>query len=226
MQKNLSALVVHDIKNALALLELDLEQLNHHAGLPDEARKAYHRCIELRNRLISFLTLYKDEQGRLQPSPREVYLQEFLEDLVGASQSVMLAGHKHGRDIGVTVVQERIKIAPEVKLKGVAYFDEYLLDMALESALNNAVRYAHQRVEIWFEQTPDILKFCVLDDGPGVDGGEDILQRAIPEHSSSTGLGLALCKAVADAHGSGAVALENAPTGGALFSISFRSPQA
>ena len=47
MDQAISTLVMHDIKNSLALLEADLEQLNHRADAPDEARKAYQRCIEL-----------------------------------------------------------------------------------------------------------------------------------------------------------------------------------
>ncbi|MDO8990046.1 MAG: sensor histidine kinase, partial [Sideroxyarcus sp.] len=151
MEHALSALVMHDIKNSLALLEADLEQLNHHPGLPEEAHKAYQRCIELKNRLISFLTLYKHEQGRLKPNLSEVDLAEFLEDMIAGSQSVAMAG-KHGHAIEVGVDENRVRIAPGVKHKGVASLDEYLLDLALESALNNAVRYAAGKVGIWFEQ--------------------------------------------------------------------------
>ena len=152
MNNALSALVIHDIKNALALLEIDLEQLNHKPDMPIEAYQAYQRCIELKSRLISFLTLYRHEQSSLKPNLQEVVLEEFLEDLLAASQSVLMNERK-GHPITVRIATERISIAPEVRHKGSAHFDEYLLDMALESALNNALRYAKQKVEVWFEQT-------------------------------------------------------------------------
>jgi signal transduction histidine kinase len=216
MDQALAVLVVHDIKNSLALLEADLEQLNHRPGMPEEAHKAYQRCIELKNRLISFLTLYKHEQGRLKPNIAEVELTEFLEDMISGSQSVTM-GSKHGHAIEVNVDEDRIKIAAGVKHRGVAAFDEYLVDIALESALNNAIRYAASKVDIWFEQDADSVTFFVRDDGPGLNAAE------IPANKpSSTGLGLSLCNAVTEAHGGGSVSLANAPGGGALFTMEFR----
>lgn len=220
MQENLSALVIHDIKNSLALLEADLEQLNHRADAPDEGRKAYQRCIELKNRLINFLTLYKHEHAGLKPNIGEVDLAEFLEDMIAGSQSVMM-GSRHGHAIRVCVDDIRIRIAPGIRHKGVASFDEYLVDMALESALNNAVRYAASKVDIWFEQDAERLTFFVLDDGPGLIASKDAASRTVSEKSASTGLGLSLCNAVIKAHGGGSVTLASAPGGGALFTMAF-----
>lgn len=213
MNQAISTLVMHDIKNSLALLEADLEQLNHRADAPDEARKAYQRCIELKSRLISFLTLYKHEHGRLKPNISDIELSEFLEDMIAGSPSVALGG-KHGHHIEVSIAEDRIKIAPGVKHKGEAAFDEYLVDIALESALNNAIRYAASRVDVWFEQDAERLKFFVLDDGPGLTTAD-----AASGDPDSTGLGLSLCNAVTEAHGGGSVSLADAPGGGALFTL-------
>lgn len=215
MDKEMSVLVIHDIKNSLALLEADLEQLNHRADAPEEARKAYLRCIELKNRLISFLTLYKHEQGRLKPNLAEIELSEFLEDMIASSQSVAMSS-KHGRAIEVNVAEDRIKIAPGVKHRGTATLDEYLLDLALESALNNALRYAASKVDIWFEQDAESVTFFVQDDGPGLNTSETPADKP-----SSTGLGMSLCNAVTAAHGGGKVSLANAAGGGALFTMEF-----
>ena len=217
MQKTLSALVVHDIKNALALLEIDLEQLNHHEGVPIEGQRAYRRCIELKSRLMSFLTLYKHDQSGLKPMVSEVDLTGFLEDLVSDSQSVMMGENHHGHPIAVRVDHDRIKdAAPD---RGLGFFDENLIELALESALNNALRYAHHEVSVWFEQDVDALAFKVLDDGVGVGVVDDMTQRKVAAKSSSTGLGLALCKAVAEAHGAGSVLLESVAGGGTLFTM-------
>lgn len=217
MQKILSALVVHDIKNALALLEIDLEQLNHHANVPPEGERAYRRCIELKNRLVSFLTLYKRDQSGLQPVLVEVDLAEFVEDMVSSSQSVMMAKSHQGHPLKVYADHGRMR--PGGMTGGFGMFDENLVEMALESALNNAVRYAHHQAVIWFEQEADEIVFKVLDDGAGVGMENDLMQRKIAEQSSSTGLGLELCKAVAEAHGSGSVSLESIPGGGTLFTM-------
>lgn len=215
MHKSLSALVVHDIKNALTLLEIDLEQLNHHVDVPLEGQRAYHRCVELKSRLISFLTLYKHDQTGLQPMVSEVDLSEFLEDLISNSQTLMLLEAQQGHSIAVRVNCDKIVS----ERGGTAFFDENLVELALESVLNNAVRYAHHQVDIWFEKTVDGLMFKVLDDGVGIESDESGVQRKVAEKSSSTGLGLALCEVVAQVHGAGTVSLESAADGGTLFTM-------
>ncbi len=213
MRQDLSTLVIHDIKNSLALLEADLEQLSHHPGIPEEGHKAYQRCIELKERLVAFLTIYKHEQFGLQPNLVDVDLLEFLQDTVALSPS--LSG-KHAHGLDVEVDESRIRIAPDAKDRGNAQLDEYLTGMAIESALNNALRYAAGKVRVWFEQDADKVTFCVQDDGPG-------LQHPAG-NAPSTGVGVALCKAVAAAHGDGNVSLADAPEGGALFKLSLPVP--
>ncbi|MDD2699747.1 MAG: HAMP domain-containing sensor histidine kinase [Sideroxydans sp.] len=212
MKEALSTLVIHDIKNSLALLEADLEQLNHQPGMPEEARKAYQRCIELKQRLVSFLTLYKHEQFGLKPNLVEIDLLEFLQDTLDVSPS---ASGKHGHAFALEVDESRIRIAPDAKRRGSAQLDEYLTGMAIESALNNALRYAAGHVWLWFEQETDKVTFCVQDDGPGLDHPAG--------NAPSTGVGVALCKAVAEAHGGGSVSLTDGPDGGALFKLTLHT---
>lgn len=225
MHATQSALVIHDIKNAMALLEIDLEQLNHQPNVSAEGQRAYRRCIELKNRLISFLALYKADQTGLQAMVDEVDLSEFIEDLIACSQSVMMAENHHGHEISVRADLSRNKTLSG-PIEGVGFFDRNLLELALESALNNAIRYAHHRVNVWFEQAPDALSFKVLDDGVGVGLEDELMQRKVAEKSSSTGLGLALCKAVAEAHGAGSVSLESVAGGGTLFVMTLHAVSA
>ncbi len=209
MDNTLSALVIHDIKNALSLLEFDLEQMQRLPSPPVGAEQAYRRCVELKSRLINFLTLYKHDQHGLQANRRELDLQDFLADLINASPSVSL-GQQRGISSELDV--ERITIDPHLKLRGIAKLDEYLLELALESALNNANRYALNKVTIWFEQNVGSVSFHVLDDGLGLQS--DILGKPV-----STGLGMALCLAVASSHGIGTATLVNAEHQGALFTL-------
>lgn len=212
MKEALSTLVIHDIKNSLALLEADLEQLNHHPDMPEEARKAYQRCSELKGRLVSFLTLYKHEQFGLRPNLTQVDLREFLQDTLDVSPS---ASGKHGHAFEMEVDEASIRIAPGMKRGGTALLDEYLTGVAIESALNNAVRYAAGNVRVWFEQDADKVTFFVQDDGPGLHHPSG--------NAPSTGVGLALCKAVVEAHGGGDVSLTDAPGGGALFRLALHT---
>ncbi|MDO8990554.1 MAG: sensor histidine kinase, partial [Sideroxyarcus sp.] len=74
------------------------------------------------------------------------------------------------------------------------------------------------KVDIWFEQDADRLKFFVQDDGAGLASPEN----AETKKPDSTGLGLSLCNAVTEAHGGGSVSLVDAPGGGALFMMELR----
>lgn len=150
-------------------------------------------------------------------------MEEFLADLLSSSQSVLMRDRQR-HPVSVRVATEHINIAAAVKHKGRACFDEYLLDMALESALNNALRYARKSVTIWFEQQPGKLCWCIADDGPGVTVETGIQQRTILDHAATTGLGLALCQVVMEVHGKGAVSLQNAAPQGALFTLEIQVP--
>ncbi len=207
MKQVLSTLVIHDMKNSLALLEMDLERLNHRKNVPMEAKDAYLRCLELKSRLINFLTVYKSEQFELEPCMVEVDITDFLEELVDTGPSKIQAQKRH-----ITLCLTEAKISSEVKYAGIGHFDAYLIGLALESALNNAVRFARHAVNIWFEQSQHSLNFLVSDDGHGI-GTET--QGA---DSPSTGLGLELCRAVAKCH-HGQISLVNAHGGGALFNM-------
>ena len=53
----------------------------------------------------------------------------------------------------------------------------------------------------------------------------ELKQRSASDSTSNTGLGLALCKAVAEAHGGGAVSLQDGHTQGALFRLELKVPE-
>jgi signal transduction histidine kinase len=95
-----------------------------------------------------------------------------------------------------------------------------LLRRALRNLIDNAILYAGQaRVRV--EEAPDAVAVVVDDDGPGID--EDRLQEALEpfarieesrnRESGGAGLGLAIARAVALAHG-GDLILSRRPEGG------------
>jgi signal transduction histidine kinase len=93
------------------------------------------------------------------------------------------------------------------------FFDDYLTRLALEAAVHNALRFARSEVTLSCCIRDGFLVFSVADDGPGL--GAD--------GEPSTGLGTALCHAIAQAHvngeRSGKLVLRNRPEGGALFEL-------
>lgn len=215
MNHALSLMVIHDMKNSLAMLESTLERLSQ-TEASEEIARAYRQSQELKERLVSFLTLYKNDSSELQPVIREVEIAEFLEDIIDRSISARVR-----EDVSIVLSEERIRVADDTPCPGLAFFDDRLAELAIESSIHNAMKYAAGRVEVWFEQDAEGVSMFILDDGPGIGLSDDIARRDSDPGSSSTGLGLALCQSVAQAHRHndrhGKVQLSNAEGGGALF---------
>ncbi len=97
--------------------------------------------------------------------------------------------------------------------------DPTLLVRALGVLLDNAERYGGGPTELVIEAGDDGVRFAVLDEGPGFQDGEEeqVFQpfwRRAGTTSSGAGLGLALVRQIARAHG-GEAGAENRPEGGA-----------
>ena len=197
MNPQLAALIVHDLKNALGALEGELAQLSNE---PDKtlAANAYANCVDLREKLVGFLTLYKASEQGLQPRIDNVNPDDFLRELM----------HNH------VFTRPELEVTIAGNLPDLAFFDENLVGLALNAALQNASRFAASRIEIGCTKVDDGVAFTVWDDGPGLHA---------TEKKSSTGLGMALCTAIADAHQNGhrrgEAILGNAAQGGAIFTL-------
>lgn len=200
------ALTIHDLKNSLSLLEGQLAALVD-APSADGARRARAQCADMRRRLVAFLMLHGGEDGwRLSlsdESPRAL-----LESAARRYREALAPDHPVAIDV------RPCDDAPP-------YFvlDRHLVQLALDAALHNACVYARARVEVSAVRDGDALVFVIDDDGPG--------PVAAPRQDASTGLGTALCEAVARAHRNAAgdggdVALAARPGGGARFTLRLR----
>lgn len=112
-----------------------------------------------------------------------------------------------------------------------ARFDAVLIEQVLVNLLENAAKYTppESHITLTVERRPEELALSVADDGPGLAAGEesavfDKFHRGSPETvPGGVGLGLAICKAIVEAHG-GRIWAEARPGGGAVFR--FVLPQA
>jgi two-component system OmpR family sensor kinase len=103
--------------------------------------------------------------------------------------------------------------------------DRQRIETALDSLVENAVRYTEEGGRIALAAYPDeesvVIEVC--DDGPGIPD-EELPYVFESFHSGSsrggTGIGLAIVKTIMEAHG-GAVSVENLPGGGAFFRLRF-----
>ena len=112
--------------------------------------------------------------------------------------------------------------------------DEVMIEQVLSNLLENVARHtpAGTAVDISVATSAESLDVSVRDHGQGFAAGEEerlfekFHQGRAEGPQSGFGLGLAICKAIIDAHG-GTISARNAPGGGAefRFSLPLRAPE-
>lgn len=203
----LDSVIVHDLKNRLALLADSLARLQPLTDIGearDLASCSHAQALALTHRLSGLLLTQRLASGRRLP----VHLQEesplqLLEEL--ADDARLLSG---GR------LQIEVQALEPLPASWVC--DRHLLRLALDSALYNALHYARSQIRLTAALGTDgMLVFSIADDGPGPEAA------APGEHSS--GLGLQVCAAVAQAHRNqgreGQSRLSAGGSGGALYEL-------
>lgn len=202
------ALIAHDLKNALGVLEAELG-LMAEAPSPELARRALLHCGDLRREFIQFLTLYGAETDGLRAMCEDESPQDVLTSLQKAWRIRLdRSGLRMDIDIDLTPAPPNFW-----------YFDRRLVQLALDAAIHNATRFARARIRLsaFKEQSQGMswLVWQIHDDGPGLGSGADC------QHA--TGLGTSLCEAVAKVHGLGQqlgqVSLQNHPSQGTVFEM-------
>ncbi|MEJ8821156.1 DUF4118 domain-containing protein [Variovorax humicola] len=106
-------------------------------------------------------------------------------------------------------------------------FDAVLIERVLVNLLENAAKYGKPPVMVGAHVTPASLVLTVRDHGPGLPAptqgnAQDLFEKFTRGQAESitpgVGLGLAICKAVVNAHG-GEITAGNAADGGAEFAV-------
>jgi signal transduction histidine kinase len=102
------------------------------------------------------------------------------------------------------------------------------VEQLLTNLIDNACRYTPDgsRLDLAAWRDVNTLQLELADHGPGLDPDDvhrifETFQRGARSRADSrgAGLGLAICRAVAEAH-SGTITARNAPQGGAVFRVS------
>lgn len=112
--------------------------------------------------------------------------------------------------------QKNLEVYDKTKSK-IIYIDKNMILKALENVLNNAFRFAINKITITILEKGDYLTFIIQDDGPGF-SDEDIINATSLFYSSSLnkgdfGIGLSICKIICEKH-DGQIMLKNNPSKG------------
>ncbi|WP_438024141.1 hybrid sensor histidine kinase/response regulator [Sorangium sp. So ce233] len=216
-KEQLTAFVVHDLKNPVSSMDLHAQFLLRDRALPEPARdSARHIRDQARSllRLIyNLLDISKSEEGRLAPERARVDLRALVLEVFAA-----LDLRASSRSIALREAVE----APVVRA------DPDLLRRTVENLLENAIHHAPVGTAVAVSAVKDgaAVEIRVADAGPGVpaelrarvfDRFTQLGGDAEDLHRAGRGLGLAFCKMAVEAHGGRIWIEDNAP--GAIFCV-------
>jgi two-component system, sensor histidine kinase and response regulator len=223
----LSALIVHDLKNPLTAISGNAQLLSS-PELSDEEKAACAASVvgsadDMNRMVMNLLDVGRAEDGELRPAKQPVDIAPFVVQIAAS-----LKPHAEERRLRVEV------LVPQSV--GWADLDPDLFRRMLVNLLDNAMKYSpvDRLIQVEVGGTTDEVEVAVRDQGPGIPRGyeEKIFEKyarlerdwAIAA-GQSRGLGLHFCKLAALSHG-GRITVEAAPDCGSVFRIRLPRRQA
>jgi two-component system sensor histidine kinase KdpD len=216
LRNSLLAAISHDLRTPLAALVGMAESLamtqpppsGAQSEIADGIREAALRMNSLVNNLLDMARL---ESGLVQLNRQW----QPLEEVVGSALKAMSG----------TLDLRRVRVALPEDLP-LLHLDAVLIERVLCNLLENAAKFTPtgSPIEIAAVASSESVRVTVDDHGPGLPKGreEAIFQKFERGRRESAtpgvGLGLAICRAIVEAHG-GTISGETRPQGGARFSV-------
>lgn len=226
MRRQMTVDVAHDLRTPLSIISGYAETLADHSLDPSpEVFAAMYQETQHLNRLVDDLrTLSLVDAGELTLYPEPVNPADFLAQV--AARLALKAAQQ-----GVTIRLEAASDLPAVRV------DPTRFAQVFDNLVVNALRYTHSSANLpanpavkgviilSARQADGILQLTIADNGTGIDPGNlprifDRFYRgnsARPQDGES-GLGLAICKSIVEAHG-GTISVESTSGQGAAFTI-------
>jgi two-component system sensor histidine kinase KdpD len=214
LRNSLLSTISHDLRTPLASLIglADTVQLTKPQPTEEQRelvlamRNSAMRMTALVNNLLDMARL---ESGAVQLNRQWQPLEEVVGSALGACASLL-----EGRPL-------KVSLSPDLPLLNL---DSVLIERVLVNLLENACKYTPTQtpIEIKAKAETDVVVVMVNDRGPGLPPGREAaifekFERGKKESSTSgVGLGLAICRAIMQAHG-GSIHGETREGGGARF---------
>jgi signal transduction histidine kinase len=208
-----TAVVSHELRTPLTSVHGSLELLatGRFGAVPEQAERLVRIAADNAARLVRLadevLDLSKVRAGRLGLRAESVNLAGVVEQAVHAVEGV---AERAGVELAV--------LDCAVDVRG----DADRLVQVVTNLLGNAVSVSQpgQRVEVWCERGELLARVHVRDHGPGIppEELERVFQPFVQLRPGGAGLGLAITRGIAEAHG-GSVSAVSVPGEGAEFVV-------
>ena len=204
--------VSHDLRTPLSVIQAVTSDLRAGIGYDDATRDELLDLVldeakRLDRIVANLLSLSRIEAGALRPERQAVVLGELVADCAWRLDRLFRRA------------PVKVDLADDLPLVDADYSQ---LDQVVTNLLENAARHAPEGSTILVSaqrQDDGMVRVFVEDEGPGVaDAARERIFEPFwnGEGSSSSGVGLAICRAMIEAQG-GSIHVESPPGGGARF---------
>lgn len=219
MKDNLSAFIVHDLRNPVAGTKGYLDLLSKSKNLKDQdlsdVGKAKQNVDVMIAMISSLLDITKMESNEMKISPEIGGLGEITTSAVRAVEPLL-------REKSIHLLDKTQGVRTQVRVQ------KDLIERVVHNLLSNAVRFTPKEGKITIESRPDeqvgFIVVSISDNGMGIP--EEYRQKIFDKFAtvemkrsgsrSSTGLGLTFCKLAVELHG-GKIWVEANEDGGSTF---------
>ena len=218
----------HELKTPLTVLRAGVERAITTPRMPQESLAALEEALQEINRMAelvdTLLTLARADEGTAPLHREPVDLRRLVEE-------TRETGDLLAEDAGVTM---RVAAPSEPVVVEV---DASRMRQLVLNLLTNAVKYTPSggRVTLWLERDDSRVRLGVSDTGIGIAPGDlphvfDRFWRADTARTRTSerpgvGLGLAICKWIAEAHG-GTIEVQSRPGRGTTFTVTLPATNA
>ncbi len=215
-QKELTSAVSHELRTPVARMRFALEMLNASHDKDDKTRyvNAITEDIDELDLLLEELLSYaRFDQNNIQLNPSLVKIMPWISRSM--EKLIPLAGDKELRYVVKNIEENETND-----------FEPRLISRVLDNLVQNALRYAKNKVKVTFKRSDDSYWLIVEDDGEGIpeDQREHIfdafsrIDASRDRASGGFGLGLAIVDKIVKAH-HGNVSIQSSYLGGARFEV-------
>mgnify|MGYP006277403311 CR=1 FL=1 len=214
-------IAAHDLRNPIGVIRGYLELMNNGllGEMPDEVKPLLEKLIKTCNTMVNMVNDLLDvsaiESGKLDLRLEKVNVKEYMRDIYEYSH--LLAEKKN--------IDLELEMDPDVSI---IILDPERISQILNNLISNAVKYSEPGTRIILRaiKKNQDMYFEVVDQGQGIPEEEiasvfePFMQTSVKPTAGekSTGLGLAICKRIAEEHG-GKMEVESRVGKGSTFRL-------